>query len=156
MAENKGSRMTEEQIKQKFKEAYPDFMRGDEQLSPYFDIWEYAIEITTEEMQEEINDLEWQLQEVAKDNDNYQKENKELQEEINELKNIKDVADLLRLNNDTVITMCQLNNRFVSAKNKLEQAKGIIRKLLEDIEIAENEYKFTSQTAIKAEQFLKE
>lgn len=82
-------------------------------------------------------------------------ETKELQEEINELKNIKDVADLLRLNNNTVITMCQLNNRFVSAENKLVKAKDIIRKLLEDIEIAENEYKFTSQTAIKAKKFLK-
>ena len=45
--------MTEEQIKQKFKETYPDFMRGDEPLSPYFDIWEYAIEIATKELQEE-------------------------------------------------------------------------------------------------------
>lgn len=41
--------MTDEQIKQKFKETYPDFMRGDEPLSPYFDIWEYAIEIVAEE-----------------------------------------------------------------------------------------------------------
>ena len=46
--------MTEEQIKQKFKETYPDFMRGDEPLSPYFDIWEYAIEIATKELQEEV------------------------------------------------------------------------------------------------------
>jgi len=43
--------MTEKQIKQKFKETYPDFMCGDEPLSPYFDIWEYAIEITTKELQ---------------------------------------------------------------------------------------------------------
>ena len=36
------------------------------------------------------------------------------------------------------------------------EAKEIIRKLLQDIEIAENEYKFTLQTAIRAERFLKE
>ena len=47
--------MTEEEIKQKFKEIYPDFMRGDEPLSPYFDIWEYGIEIATKELQEELN-----------------------------------------------------------------------------------------------------
>lgn len=39
--------MDDKQIKEKFKETYPDFMRGDEPLSPYFDIWEYAIEIAT-------------------------------------------------------------------------------------------------------------
>ena len=107
--------MTEEHVKQKFKETYPYFMRGDEPLSPYFDIWEYAIEIVTSEMQEGLNkikeicelsleckqsvfdkqikelqdkikDLEWQLQEVAKDNDVYQKENKELQEQIEKMK----------------------------------------------------------------------
>ena len=50
--------MTEEQIKQKFKETYPDFMRGDEPLSPYFDIWEYGIEIATKELQEENLKLE--------------------------------------------------------------------------------------------------
>ncbi len=47
--------MTEKQIKQKFKETYPDYMRGDEPLSPYFDIWEYAIEIVTSEMQEKFD-----------------------------------------------------------------------------------------------------
>lgn len=49
--------MTEEQIKQKFKETYPDFMLGDEPLSPYFDIWEYAIETATNELQEENGKL---------------------------------------------------------------------------------------------------
>ena len=50
--------MTEEQIKQKFKETYPDFMRGDEPLSPYFDIWEYGIELATKELQEENEELQ--------------------------------------------------------------------------------------------------
>ena len=43
-----------------------------------------------------------------------------------------------------------------SSRQLLSEAKEIIRKLLKDIEIVENEYKFTSQFAIKAEQFLKE
>ena len=34
-----------------------------------------------------IKDLEWQLQEVAKDNDNYQKENTELEAQIDKMKN---------------------------------------------------------------------
>ena len=53
--------MIEEQIKQKFKETYPDFMRGDEALSPYFDIWEYGIEIATKELQEENEQLKKKL-----------------------------------------------------------------------------------------------
>ena len=49
--------MTEAQIKQKFKETYPDLMRGDEPLSPYFDIWEYGIELATEELQDQIEKM---------------------------------------------------------------------------------------------------
>ena len=41
--------MTDEEIEQKFKETYPDLMRGDTPLSPYFDIWCYAIEIMEQE-----------------------------------------------------------------------------------------------------------
>lgn len=41
--------MTDEQIKQKFKETYPDYMLGDTPLSPYWDIWCYAIELAEEE-----------------------------------------------------------------------------------------------------------
>lgn len=41
--------MTEEQIKQKFREIYPDYMRGDTPLSPFFDIWENAIETAEKE-----------------------------------------------------------------------------------------------------------
>ena len=41
--------MTDEEIKQKFKKTYPDFMYGDTPLSPYFDIWCYAIEIMEQE-----------------------------------------------------------------------------------------------------------
>lgn len=78
--------MTEEQIKQIFKNTYPDFMRGDEPLSPFFDIWEYAIETVTSEMQDEIKDLEWQLREVIKDNDWYQEENEQLKTQMEKMK----------------------------------------------------------------------
>lgn len=52
LPELKEKQMTDKQIRQRFKETYPDFMLGDEPLSPYFDIWEYAIEIATKEQQE--------------------------------------------------------------------------------------------------------
>ena len=41
--------MTDEQIEKKFRETYPDFMRGNTPLSPYYDIWCYAIEIMEQE-----------------------------------------------------------------------------------------------------------
>jgi len=41
--------MTDEEIEQKFKETYPEYMYGDTPLSPYFDIWCYAIEIMEQE-----------------------------------------------------------------------------------------------------------
>ena len=37
--------MTDEEIKQKFKETYPDLMRGDTPLSPYYDIFCWGIEL---------------------------------------------------------------------------------------------------------------
>ena len=54
---SRGSAGEYQQIKQKFKETYPDFTRGDEPLSPYFDIWEYGIEIATKELEEKISVL---------------------------------------------------------------------------------------------------
>ena len=51
--------MTELEIKQMFKETYPDFMRGDEPLRPYFDIWEYAIEIATKELEAQIEKIKY-------------------------------------------------------------------------------------------------
>ena len=42
-----------------------------------------------------VKDLEWQLQEVAKDNDNYQKENKELKNKLEKAKEI--IREYIRL-----------------------------------------------------------
>lgn len=60
--------MTNEQIKQKFIEIYPDYMRGDTPLSPFFDIWESAIEIATNELQEENEKMKAILNSVAESN----------------------------------------------------------------------------------------
>ena len=43
--------MTDEEIKQKFKEVYPEYMYGDTPLSPYYDIWCYAIELMENQME---------------------------------------------------------------------------------------------------------
>ena len=42
-----------------------------------------------QDLEKQVADLEWQLQEVAKDNDNYQKENKRLEEQLEKMKNRK-------------------------------------------------------------------
>ena len=71
--------MTEE-LKQKFKETYPDFMRGDEPLSPYFDIWEYGIEIATKELQETYK------KQRNKRIDELQKKNHDLEAQVEKMK----------------------------------------------------------------------
>ena len=58
--------MTEEQLKQKFKETYPEYMCGDTPLSPYWDIWCYAIEIAEKETQEQITRLENKVLEMRR------------------------------------------------------------------------------------------
>ena len=46
--------MTEKEIEKKFKTLYPDFVRGDVPLSPYFDIFSFAIEIAETEMENKL------------------------------------------------------------------------------------------------------
>ena len=46
-----------------------------------------------------------------------------------ELKNFKDIATLIKANNDTVITLMQLNNMLVSKNQQLTKATEIIQKL---------------------------
>lgn len=52
-----------------------------------------------------------------------------LEKENAELKNLEDVAILIKANNDTVITLMQLNNNLVSKSQQLTKAKEIIQKL---------------------------
>ena len=84
--------MTEEQIKQKFKETYPDFMRGDEPLSPYFDIWEYGIELATNKLQEELTEKDKEIHNLKVEK-NYlvsekEKQNAELKIQLTEAKSL--------------------------------------------------------------------
>ena len=53
----------------------------------------------------------------------------ELEKENTELKNLKDVETLIKANNDTVITLMQLNNKLVSKSQQLTKAKEIILKI---------------------------
>lgn len=77
----------------------------------------------------------------------------ELEEKNAELKGLKDVATLIRANNDTVTTLMQLNNMLVSKSQQLTKAKKIIEKML-------YEYQrlclIKKETIAEAEQFLKE
>lgn len=47
----------------------------------------------------------------------------ELEKENAELKGIKDIATLIRANNETVITLMQLNNMLVNKNQQLTKAK---------------------------------
>ena len=47
-------------------------------------------------MGEQIADLEWQLQEIAKDNDNYKAENKRLEKQLEQAKEI--LQEYIRIN----------------------------------------------------------
>lgn len=75
----------------------------------------------------------------------------ELKKENAELKGIKDVATLIRANNDTVITLMQLNNKLVSKSQQLTKAKELLKQFLE-AKNSEDTYK----AEWEAEQFLSE
>ena len=54
--------MTKEEL---FKRNFPDYCRGDECLSPYFDMFEAGIEIATKEMDvKTIKPLQTQIEKV--------------------------------------------------------------------------------------------
>ena len=55
----------------------------------------------------------------------------ELEKENAELKGIKDIATLIRANNDTVITLMQLNNILVNKNQQLTKAKELLTKWVE-------------------------
>jgi len=57
----------------------------------------------------------------------------ELEKENAELKGIKDVATLIRANNDTVVTLMQLNNMLVSKSQQLTKAKELLLELYDCI-----------------------
>ena len=135
--------MTEEQIKQKFKETYPDFMRGNEPLSPYFDIWEYAIEIVTSEMQEGLDKIKetCELSLECKQSV-FDKQIKELREELEQARKVKivehfeaygqcrDSRMLADLENKLANVSYQLEGREIELKElqkELTEAKELLK-----------------------------
>ena len=88
--------------------------------------------------------------------------NEKLKKENAELKGVKDVATLIRANNDTVITLMQLNNMLVSKNQQLTKAKEIIKKFLEfvnnevefDPEHPQEHTDLWNELCEKAEEFL--
>ena len=89
-------------------------------------------------LRKEISRLQVMIAEEASKNAKLRQENKDLKKECEYQRN-------------GWLNACTTSTLQIE---KLDEAKSIIRKLLQDIEIAENEYKFTSQSAIKAEKFL--
>ena len=58
----------------------------------------------------------------------------QLEKENAELKGLKDVATLIRANNDTVITLMQLNNKLVSKSQQITKAEEKIVALQKELE----------------------
>ena len=87
----------------------------------------------------------------------YDRQNRisDLEKENIELKGIKEVATLIRANNDTVVTLMQLNNKLVSKSQQLNKAKKLIRSLLYVYQLGKNELA-TARVMAEAEQFLSE
>ena len=79
-----------------------------------------------------------------------------LKSENAELKGLKDVATLIRANNDTVTTLMQLNNMLVSKSQQLIKAKEIIRDLLSWEDRADYDYNEYEDIKRKAENLLLE
>ena len=110
-----------------------------------------------------IKKLQKENTELKKDNEGYEKDNarlvqqyNDLQKENAELKGLKDVATLIRANNDTVITLMQLNNMLVSKNQQLTNAKEIIREYINLDYIQLSPCDKVIDLRDKAEQFLKD
>ena len=78
--------MTDEEIEQKFAEVYPDFEFRGLPLSPYFDIWCYAIEIMEEENNKLLDVINGQDVKIA----DLEKQIEKMKESIKELITITD------------------------------------------------------------------
>jgi DNA repair exonuclease SbcCD ATPase subunit len=105
------------------------------------------------ELEKEIKILAQNLEDTEILNKTYEKRFSNLEKENAELKGIKDVATLIRANNDTVVTLMQLNNKLVSKNQQLTKAKEVIS---EYINILKGDTKNWKKTQEKAEQFLKD
>ena len=79
----------------------------------------------------------------------------ELEKENAELKGLKDVATLIRANNDTVTTLMQLNNILVGNNHQLTKAKELLKQWVELYKPKLEGYPITPIQE-QTEQFLKE
>ncbi len=109
-----------------------------------------------EPREKRIAELEQKLEQTEKDLADYQFNYptiKELQKENAELKGLKDVATLIRANNDTVTTLMQLNNMLVGKNQQLTKAKELLtRFVMASVYFNGKEADLVEE----AEQFLKE
>ena len=80
----------------------------------------------------------------------------ELEKENAELKGLKDIATLIRANNDTVITLMQLNNMLVSRSQQLTKAKSLLKQFLTHYENKTIYVENMSELLSDTEQFLSE
>lgn len=76
-----------------------------------------------------------------------------LEKENAELKGLKDVATLIRANNDIVTTLMQLNNMLVSKSQQLTKAKVALRNVIDYLGQFCSDY---PDCVIEAEKILKE
>ena len=107
-----------------------------------------------------IAELEKENAELKADNDARkfamamsEKVEKQLRDENAKLNDIKDVATLIRANNDTVTTLMQLNNMLVSRNQQLTKAKEIIKSFITLLTKSRTALD-TKTCLMKAEQFL--
>ena len=114
-------------------------------------------QLVYEQMRCKIAELEQENKVLAQNLEDTEIVNKALEKENAELKGLKDVATLIRANNDTVTTLMQLNNMLVTKNQQLTKAKEIIREFVEWATWQGNS-KCPSFKSIqdKAEQFLSE
>ena len=129
--------MTEEEIKQRFKVAYPDFMYNDLPLSPYFDIYCYAIELMESELTEKDKQIE------------------ELKEKLERAERARDYWKDSSFDWRRKCTSRRPFRVAVEAQKRLTKAKGIIQELLSSC-FGYNSKTVNYEVKTKAEQFLKE
>ena len=98
--------------------------------------------MNTKELEKRCNELFFQVNEKTE-------RIAELEKENAELKGLKDVATLIRANNDTVTTLMQLNNMLVSKTQQLTKAKELLKRCYEN-------YIYLEPLRSEIEQFLSE
>lgn len=122
-----------------------------------YKLWKAGYDEASKELQEENDKLKKECLEVYKEWRQMDKEKQKLEKENTELKGLKDVATLIRANNDTVVTLMQLNNMLVSKSQQLSKAKEIIKELLlSDTRKGSDWTGYLIDLKERAEQFLKD